>query len=144
RNLCSPMAGGVALTTWSYTLYPGCFGAAGAPVPGSALAAVMLSMRMPSEPLTVPRVPLTTDVPGSPLADLAHRSATEPSALSEAWSWYRLPSTSTCGRLDVPDAAAVPVKVSLSAADNPTAEPTSATSARETIDNLFMLPSLPL
>jgi hypothetical protein len=45
--------------------------------------------------------------------------------------------------LYVPDAAAVPVKVSVSAAYNPTAEPTSAASAKETIDNLFMLPSLP-
>jgi hypothetical protein len=46
--------------------------------------------------------------------------------------------------LYVPDAAAVPVKVSLSAAYNPTAEPTRATIAMETIDDLFMLPSLPL
>src|SRR5262249_42917900 len=143
RNLCSPMAGGLALTTWSYTLYPGCFGAAGAPVPGSGLAGVMLSMRMPSTPLTVPRVPLTTYVPVSPLENLASISATEASALSEALSSYRLPSTSNCGRLFVPDAAAAPVKVSLSPAYHPTAAPASATSAAATIDDLFMLPSPP-
>src|SRR5262249_1449266 len=144
RNLCSPMAGGLALTTWSYTLYPGCFGAAGAPVPGSGLAGVMLSMTIPSLPLTVPRVPLTTYVPVSPLENLASVSATEASALSEALSSYRLPSTSNCGRWCVPDASAAPVKVSPSAACNPTAEPTSATSATETIDNLFTLPPLPM
>jgi hypothetical protein len=60
----------------------------------------------------------------------------------------------------MPDDAAAPVKVSLSAADNPTAgptgasravktynsttDPTSATNAMETIDNLFMPPSLSL
>jgi hypothetical protein len=93
--------------------------------------------------LTVPLVPLTTYVPVSPWENLASTSATAASALSEVFSSYRLPSTSNCGRLYVPDAAAVPMKVSLSAADNPTAESTSATSARETIDNLFMLPSLP-
>jgi hypothetical protein len=46
--------------------------------------------------------------------------------------------------LYVPDVAAVPAKVSLSAASNPTAEPTSATIATETIDNPFTLPPLPL
>jgi hypothetical protein len=35
------------------------------------------------------------------------------------------------------------VKFSLPAADNSTADPTSATSAMEMIDILFMLPSLP-
>src|SRR5262249_5615368 len=90
------------------------------------LAGVMLSMWMPSTPLTVPRVPLTTYVPVSPLENLASSSATEASALSEALSSYRLPSTSNCGRLYVPDAAAVPVKVSLSAAHPQTPEPTSA------------------
>jgi hypothetical protein len=54
-----------------------------------------------------------------------------------------LPSTSNRGRLYVPNASAVPVKVSLSAVYKPTAEPTSAGSARETIDNLCMLPCLP-
>jgi hypothetical protein len=39
----------------------------------------------------------------------------------------------------VPDLAAVPVKVSGSAADNATAERTKATSATEMINNLFML-----
>ena len=110
---------------------------------GSA-AGVMLSMRMSSTPLTAPRVPLTTYVPVSPLENLASASAAEASALSEASSSYRLPSTSNFGRLSVPEAAAAPVKVSLSAAYNPTAEPTSTTSAMETIDNLFMPPSLPL
>src|SRR5262249_48281819 len=100
--------------------------------------------RMPSTPLRVPRVPLTTYVPVSPLENLASTSATEASALSEAFSSYRLPSTSNWGRLYVPDAAAVPLNVSLSAAHNPTAEPASATSARETIDDPFMLPSLHL
>jgi hypothetical protein len=47
----------------------------------------------------------------SPLENLPNVSATEASALSEAFSSYRLPSTSSCGRLCVPDAAAVPVKV---------------------------------
>jgi hypothetical protein len=45
-------------------------------------------------------------------------TATEASALSEALSSYRLPSTSNWGRLYVPDVAAAPVKVSLSAACN--------------------------
>src|SRR6516165_9809925 len=104
----------------------------------------MLTTMMPSTPLTAPRGPLTTYVPVSPLENLASVSATEASALSDAFNSYRLPSTSNCGRLYVPDAAAVPVKVSLSAAQNPTAEPTSATTAMETIDDPFMLPSLPL
>src|SRR5262249_10855801 len=56
----------------------------------------------------------------------------------------RSPARTNCGRLYVPDAAAVPVKVSLSAAYNPTAEPTSATSTMETLDNPFMLPPLTL
>ncbi|MBN2475372.1 MAG: hypothetical protein JXB62_12240 [Pirellulales bacterium] len=44
----------------------------------------------------------------------------------------------------VPNFAAVSVEVSLSAADNATAEPTSANSAMETKDNLVMLPFLSL
>src|SRR5262249_5201102 len=104
-----------------------------APVPGSGLAGVMPSTMMPPTPLMVPRVPLTAYVPVSPLQNLGSASATEVSALSEALSSYRLPSTSNCGRLCVPDAAAVPVKVSPSVACKPTAEPTSATSATETI-----------
>jgi hypothetical protein len=43
----------------------------------------------------------------------------------------------------MPDAAAVPVKVSLSAADNPIVEPTSANSAMGMRIVLFMLPAVP-
>src|SRR5262249_36889597 len=85
-----------------------------------------------------------TYVPVSPLENFARASATEASALSEALSSYRLPSTSNSGRLYVADAPAGPVKVSLSAAYNPTAEPTSTITAVETIDDLFMVPSFPL
>src|SRR5262245_37506033 len=98
---------------------------------------------MPSAPLTVPRVPSTTYVPASPLGNPASTSATEAPALSDAFSSYRLPSTSNCGRLYVPEAAAAPVNVSFQAAYDPTAEPTSAIRAKETIDDLFMPPYLP-
>jgi hypothetical protein len=93
----------------------------GAAVPalGSGLAAgVMLSTMMPSPPLTVPRLPTTAYVPVSPLENLASVSATEASALSEAFNSYRFPSTISSGRLNVPVLAAVPVKVSLSTADD--------------------------
>src|SRR5262249_2093284 len=86
----------------------------GGPVPGIGLACAIESM-MPSAPLTVPRMPLMTYVPVSPLENLASIFVTEGSALSEAFSSYRLPSTSNFGRLYVPDAVAAPVKVSLSA-----------------------------
>lgn len=47
--------------------------------------------------------------------------------MSDAISSYRLPSTSNSGRLNVPDLAVIPVKVSLPAARRPTTETASAT-----------------
>ena len=110
---------------------------------GDIAAGVMPSMMMPSTPLTVPRVPLTTYLAVSPLANLASIFVTEASVLLEPFSSYACRQRATAAACACPTTPRA-VKVSLSAADNPTVEPTSATSAMETIDDLFMLPSHPL